>query len=51
MERKEGSYTLSTGIYRGVSLEGPKDFWDNFDEAIYRKMGYGGGPGGIVARA
>lgn len=47
MTRNDGSYNITTGTYKGVQLEAPADFWENFDEVRFREMGYGGGPGGI----
>jgi hypothetical protein len=41
MVRDDGAYNLVEGEYKGVKLEAPFSFWEEFDEARLRAAGYG----------
>lgn len=39
--RDDGSYSLTEGTFQGVTLEGPIEFWKDFDEKKLRDAGFG----------
>lgn len=39
--RDDGSYNIAEGVYKGVALEAPVEFWKDFDEKKLRATGFG----------